>query len=222
MMQWLKDNRGFLVFIACFAFFRTAIADWNPIPTGSMRPTLVEGDVVLVDRLAFDFKLPLTDISLARLSEPQRGDVVTFSSPRDGIRLIKRIVAIPGDRVEMRNEVLYINHVAALYTDRELARETLGPGLEVAALRATEQVAGSSRSVQFLPEVGALRNFGPVAVPDGHYFMLGDNRDNSQDSRFIGFVPRQLIIGQAHRVLVSADILGYWLPRLERTLSVIR
>src|SRR5262249_55915996 len=78
MKNWLRENRGFVVFLLCFGFFRTAIADYNPIPSGSMRPTLLEGDVVLVNRLAYDAKIPLTDISLARLAEPQRGDVVTF------------------------------------------------------------------------------------------------------------------------------------------------
>src|ERR1700675_3510731 len=93
MRNWLKDNRGFLVFLLCLGFFRTAIADWNPIPSGSMRPTLLEGDVVLVNRLAYDFKLPLTDVAIAQLSDPRRGDIVTFTSPRDGSSLTKRTFA---------------------------------------------------------------------------------------------------------------------------------
>src|SRR5450631_4656523 len=117
MKNFLKKNRGFIVFILCFGFFRTAIADWNPIPSGSMRPTLLEGDVVLVDRLAYDLKVPITGIAIARISDPERGDVVTFASPKDGARLIKRIVALPGDVVEMQNEVLYINGKAAEYAD---------------------------------------------------------------------------------------------------------
>ena len=88
MKKWLKGNRGCIAFLLCFGFFRLAIADWNPVPSGSMRPTLQEGDVVLVNRLAYDFKLPLTDKVLFALGTPQRGDVVTFSSPKDGVRLI--------------------------------------------------------------------------------------------------------------------------------------
>lgn len=221
-LKILKDNRGFLLFLLCFGVFRTAIADWNPIPSGSMRPTLLEGDVVLVNRLAYDVKLPLTDHSLARLAEPQRGDVVTFSSPRDGTRLIKRIVALPGDVVEMRDEVLLVNGEAARYDNASEVQETLAPGFVLPALRATETIAGSARQVQMLPRVGARRSFAPITVPAEHFFMLGDNRDNSEDSRFIGMVPRALLIGRAHRVLVSADILGNWLPRLERTVSAIR
>src|SRR5438067_11264853 len=106
MPKWMRDNRGFLVFLLLFGLFRTAIADWNPVPSGSMRPTILEGDVVLVNRLAYDFKFPLTNVALAWLGDPKRGEIVTFSSPKDGTRLIKRIVAIPGDTVEMKASVL--------------------------------------------------------------------------------------------------------------------
>ncbi|HEX5687039.1 MAG TPA: signal peptidase I [Ideonella sp.] len=222
MRKWLKDNRGFLLFLLCFGFVRTAVADWNPIPTGSMKPTILEGDVVFVNRLAFDAKVPLTDWSVARLGDPQRGDVVTFSSPKDGTRLIKRIVGLPGDVVQMRDEVLFVNGERAGYTDLAPATEILTGDVEVTAVRATEHLAGSRRSVQFLPPVGALRDFGPLKVPADHYFMLGDNRDNSEDSRFIGTVPRRLLIGRAHHILLSADITGHWLPRWERTGSAIR
>ena len=81
MKNFLKENRGFIVFLIGFGFFRLAVADWNPIPSGSMRPTLLEGDVVLVNRLAYDFKLPLSDTSLVQTGNPQRGDVITFTSP---------------------------------------------------------------------------------------------------------------------------------------------
>lgn len=216
MTRWLKDNRGFIVFLLCFGFFRTAIADWNPIPSSSMRPTLLEGDVVLVNRLAYDFKLPLSDIVLVELASPRRGDVVTFTSPADGTRLIKRLVAVPGDTVEMRNEVLFINGVAAVYDEPTLVDEPLDHGGTTAAIRSTERVAGSQRAVQFLPDMAARRSFGPIVVPPANYFFLGDNRDNSADSRYIGFVARHLLIGRAHRILVSADIKGRWLPRLER------
>ncbi|MEP6608363.1 MAG: signal peptidase I [Burkholderiaceae bacterium] len=115
MKRFLKNNRGFIVFLLLLGVFRSAIADWNPIPSGSMRPTLLEGDVVLVDRLAYDFKLPLSDIVLFNFGNPRRGDVITFTSPADGVRLIKRLVAVPGDVVAIRGEVLYINGAASEY-----------------------------------------------------------------------------------------------------------
>lgn len=218
----LKANRGFIVFLLGFALLRTAVADWNPIPSASMRPTLLEGDVVLVNRLAYDLKVPLTDISLATLGEPQRGDVVTLTSPASGVRLIKRIVGLPGDRIELRDGRLVLNGEAAQYLDAHSHGEEPVPGWVVAATRATERVAGVAHAVQFLPVSGARRDFGPVVVPDGHYFLMGDNRDNSEDSRVIGAVPRSALIGRAHRVVVSADILDWWQPRVERVWAAIR
>lgn len=216
MTSWLKQNRGFLIFLICFGFLRTAMADWNPIPSGSMHPTLLEGDVVLVNRLAYDFKIPLTDISIVSLGEPRRGDVVTFTSPSDGTRLIKRLIAVPGDIVEMRDEQLRINGAAAEYADVGSGEEQLGWGMTVPVVKEIERIAGHERTIQYLPGVAARRSFAAVEVPKDSYFFLGDNRDNSADSRYIGVVARHLLIGRAHHVLVSADIQGHWLPRFER------
>nr|WP_295778070.1 signal peptidase I [Rhodoferax sp.] len=217
MKNFLKQNRGFIAFLICFGFFRLAIADWNPIPSGSMRPTILEGDVVLVNRVAYDFKLPLSDTAIFSTGEPQRGDVITFTSPADGIRLIKRLVALPGDVVQMRSEVLTINGAVAQYSAPDPVAEPLDSGSTTTALQIRERVAGNERTVQFLPEMGARRDFGPLVVPKDSYFFLGDNRDNSADSRYIGFVPRHLLIGKAHHIVASAAIKGNWLPRLERT-----
>ena len=221
MRKWIKDNRGFITFLLCFGLMRGAIADWNPIPSGSMRPTLLEGDVVLVNRVAYDLKLPLTDVILARLGDPVRGDVVTFFSPRDGTRLIKRIVGLPGDVVEMRDERLYINGEAQHYSATQSIREQLQYGGQIDGVSATERLTGREHRMQVLPAVNARRNFAPLTVPAGQYFMLGDNRDNSEDSRFIGFVPRDKLIGRAHHVLVSADILEHWQARFGRFVSSV-
>lgn len=219
MKAWLRIHRGFIVFLLCFGLFRTAVADWNPVPTGSMRPTILEGDVVWVNRLAYDLKLPLTDVALARLGEPQRGDIVTFSSPRTGVRLIKRLVALPGDTVALHQGVLVINGEAAQYTARMRVLEPAAYGLQVEAERSTEQAGSSRRAVQHFIGAYPHGDHGPVTVPPDHYFMLGDNRDNSEDSRFIGMVPRERLIGRAGRILVSADITDRWQPRLDRLLS---
>lgn len=215
MKLWLRQNCGLLIFLLCFGFFRTAVADWNPIPSASMQPTLLEGDVVLVNRLAYDFKLPLTDIALVRLGEPQRGDVITFTSPKDGVRLIKRLVGLPGDVIELRDEQLYVNGIAARYRDAAEVAVSIGNDM-LAAIRATERTGSSEHAVQFLPSIPAMRSFGPLTVPPDSYFFLGDNRDDSADSRYIGFVARRLLIGRAHHLLVSADINGAWQPRFER------
>jgi len=212
---FIRNNKSFFVFLFLFGVFRTAIADWSPIPSASMRPNLLEGDVVLINRTAFDLKIPLTDVSVAHLGEPARGDVVVFDSPQDGTRLIKRLVALPGDMVEMRNDRLFINGEGGAYVLEGTARELAG-GRAHEALRLDERVAGTRRTIQVLPGVGVLRSFAPLRIPPGQYLMLGDNRNNSADSRVIGLVPRAKLIGRAERVLVSADYQGNWMPRLER------
>jgi signal peptidase I len=216
MKDWLKHNRSFLVFLLVFGVFRTALADWNPIPSESMHPTLLDGDVVLVNRIAYDLKVPLTHIAIIRLGEPRRGDVVTFYSPADGVRLIKRLVGVPGDLVELRDDRLFINGVAADYQDPTRYREPRDYAGSTLAVKTAETIDGSRREIQFMPEIDARRNFGPVLVPADSYFFLGDNRDDSGDSRYIGFVPRRLLIGRAHHVLVSANFKGNWMPRFER------
>ena len=215
MKNWLKTNRGFLIFLLCLAAFRTSVADWNPVPTGSMRPTILEGDVVLVNRLAYDLKIPLTHVAVARLGEPRRGDIVTFDSPADGIRLVKRLVALPGDVVEVRDDVLTINGQVARYDDFDVADESREYGFPMTADTARESVAGAEHAVQFLRGV-TKRDFEPAVVPTDHYFMMGDNRDNSADSRYFGFVSRELLVGRAHHIVVSADIHGHWAPRFDR------
>lgn len=153
MKTWLRENKGFFLFVLLLGIFRTAVADWNPIPSGSMRPNLLEGDVVFVNRLAYDIKLPLTDVVLAHLNDPRRGDIVTFTSPADGKRLIKRLIALPGDRVEMRNKQLLINGELAEYDLLSLTTETLSQGNNLPAVRVSEKVAGKQRVIQWLPDL---------------------------------------------------------------------
>ncbi len=216
MKAFLHKNRGFLAFLLLLGVFRTAVADWNPIPSGSMRPNLLEGDVVFVNRLAYDLKLPLTNVILMRTGEPQRGDIATFDSPKDGTRLIKRVAAVPGDVIEMRDKRLIVNGHEDSYVLSERTLERLDGGQVLQALRLTESDGKQSHTVQWLPEVAARDNFGPMRIPADQFLMLGDNRDDSADSRYIGLVPRNLLIGHAVRVLVSADVKGNWAPRTDR------
>ena len=216
MKTWMRANKGFILFLLLFGIFRTAIADWNPIPSGSMRPNLLEGDVVFVNRLAFNLKLPLTNTVLAELGQPKRGDIVVFFSPKDGTRLIKRLVALPGDTVEMRAEQLIINGQGATYNELDTSQEWIDKVGALTAQRFSEKMGAEQHRIQIMPALDARRDFAPLTVPAGQFMMLGDNRDNSADSRYIGLVPRALLVGRAERVLVSAAILDNWLPRLER------
>ena len=216
MAQWIRHNRGFLAFLMLLGLFRTAVADWNPVPSGSMHPNILEGDVVLVNRLAYDLKLPLTDRIVSSLADPQRGDIVTFTSPRDGVRLIKRIIALPGDRIAMHDKQLIINGQAAHYQPTTLPMRPDASDTPWSARILSEQLDGKAHAIQWLDGVIAMDNFEAITVGPDQYLVLGDNRDNSADSRYIGLVPRHLLIGKAAHILLSVDILSSWLPRLER------
>lgn len=212
---WLRANKGFVALMAGMLLFRSAVADWYVVPSSSMYPTLQIGDRVLANRLAYDVKVPFTDVVVGHVADPARGDVVTFTSPADGIRLVKRLVAVPGDVVEMRDEKLTINGVALTY-HAPAGSSPLTPDYSGRQVVLTENLMGRQHGMIVMPDRSALRNFGPVTVPDGQYLMLGDNRDNSADSRYIGMVNRSLITGRVSRVLFSLDQEHYYLPRLNR------
>jgi signal peptidase I len=216
MRTWLRHNQLFLVFLLLFGLFRTAVADWNPIPSGSMHPGLLEGDVVFVNRLAYNVKVPLTDVVLVRTGEPHRGDIVTFSSPADGRRLIKRIVALPGDTVQMLGRRLIINGEPAQYRFDGWVSENDPAGRPSLALTLQEAFESGRHEIEWAQDRRIAADFGPMTIPPDHYLMLGDNRDNSADSRYFGLVAREQLIGRAERILVSAAILDHWQPRLSR------
>lgn len=203
----IRRNRGFLVFVVLMVVFRSSFADWNTVPTGSMLPSIVEGDRILVDKLAYDLNVPLTHLSLARFADPQRGDVIVFDSAAANTRLVKRVVGIPGDRVQLIDNRLIVNGVAAQYDGIEETQN---------AVFANEHLLGITHRVRLSPHLTANANFGPVTVPEGHYFAMGDNRDNSADSRVIGFVPRDEIGGRTQRIVMSLNYDNSYLPRSER------
>ena len=210
---------AFMVLILCS--FRSSIADWNDVPTGSMNPTILEGDRIFVNKLAYDLKVPFTTWHLAEWDNPERGDVVVFFSPVDGIRLVKRVVGVPGDVLELRGNRLYVNGKVAEYQPldeaaaREVARQMGSPG--TAVVLATESLDGQKHPVMVMPyRFNEKRAFGPVTVPPGKYFMMGDNRDNSNDSRFYGFVDRSSLVGRSSRVVLSLDPEHSYKPRWDR------
>jgi signal peptidase I len=199
---------------------RSSLADWNDVPTGSMKPTILEGDRVFVNKLAYDLKVPFTTWHIAEWSNPQRGDIVVFFSPKDGTRLVKRVIGLPGDTVELRNEQLVINGQPVDYTalDPKIPGQISEPE-RARSLFATEKLPARTHAVMAINGVQAIRTFGPVHVAEGHYFMMGDNRDNSFDSRYFGAVDRSQIVGRTSSVVLSLDKSNYWLPRRGRTFS---
>jgi len=207
-MKLWREYWGFALFVVLMVLFRSALADWNTVPTGSMKPTILEGDRILVNKLAYDLNVPLTHVSVLRFADPRRGDIVVFDSKAAGTRLVKRVIGLPGDIVEMRDNRVRINSVEAHYSNVEHT---------AAAIFAVESYAGMTHRIR-LQRAGAseLSSFGPVRVPPGHYLVLGDNRDNSADSRVHGFIPRGEIVGNARTVVLSVDYDRYYLPRMDR------
>lgn len=215
LLQLWRDNRGIIVFLSLMFVFRSAVADWNDVPTGSMQPTIAIGDRILVNKMAYDLRLPFTTTSLIKRADPERGDIVIFASKAADNRLVKRVVGVPGDIVAMQHNVLTINSEQLAYSPAEGAELTDG------SLLLTEQLGSVTHTVKLAPVNSGHNSFNAVKVPAGHYLVLGDNRDNSADSRVIGFVPRQEIIGRASKVLFSLDYDNYFLPRSERFLAAL-
>jgi len=219
--EWWK-TAFFIVFVLIPV--KSSLADWNWVPTGSMNPTILEGDLVYVDKLAYDLRIPLTFRRLAKWADPARGDIVICFSPEDATRLVKRVIATPGETIEMRKNTLFIDGRAVLYSqiDPKYA-ERLPSDVKNRAVLATEHLDGLAHPVMSIPSIRwAMRDFGPLTVPPDSYFVMGDNRDNSKDSRYFGFVKRDRIVGKATRVILSFDITDKYQPRLKRFFAPLK
>jgi len=216
LRDWL---RPFALVALIVAPFKSAIADWNWVPTGSMKPSILEGELVFVNKLAYDLKVPFTNLQLSTWANPVRGDVVVFFSPIDGTRLVKRVVGLPGDTIALKNDVLYLNGVRQQYSSTDSAPFRHDVFEDANPVVSIEHLEACDHYVLGLPGRGALRNFGPFIVPPDQYFMMGDSRDNSADSRYIGPVPRGKIVGRVPRVILSFDPSRHFLPRPQRILQ---
>ncbi len=214
--EWVKP---LAIAVAIVFPFKSAIADWNWVPTGSMKPTILEGDLVFVNKLSYDLKIPFTLQRLAQWGDPVRGDIIVFFSPHDGTRLVKRVVAVPGDTLEMRENFLYLNGSRMTYELLERSNFSSEIHEDAQAVIAKEFDGSRSHLVMALPSRDAMRTFPTVTVPEGKYFVMGDSRDNSFDSRFYGFVSRESIVGRSSRVILSFDKNNYYVPRLSRAFS---
>jgi len=211
----LATVRSMAVAIFIALVFRSFVAEAYVIPSGSMAPGLLVGDRIVVSKMSYGLRVPFTDQWLLRWGAPGRGEVVIFSDPREsGETLIKRVVALAGDRVEMRDNVVLVN-------GREVARRALaGPctvelgSSEQAACQRYEERHGGHRyhvqQIQNRPPFNSPR----VTVPDGHCFVMGDNRDDSADSRYWGFLSYARVRGRARWILWSWGDDG---PRLDRS-----
>jgi signal peptidase I len=206
---------------------RSMVADWNDVPTGSMRPTIIEGDRITVNKLAYGLRVPFSLRWLWTWGEPRRGEVVTFASPMDGTRVVKRIVGASGDRIELRNNVLFVNgapleqlvvaeEVFVHLPDERGALATRVLEHDIASGRVSSGGPALGREILLTPIVRGIASFPELVVPPHCYFMMGDNRDVSNDSRVYGVVPRANIYGRVDYVALSLDPSDVYWPRWER------
>jgi signal peptidase I len=212
---WVEYAKSFFPVILIVFVLRSFLVEPFKIPSSSMRPTLHVGDFILVNRYTYGLRLPIINKKFLEVNQPQRGDVMVFHYPEDpSVDYIKRVVGVPGDTLVYRNKRLAING-----KDQELQRDGEYNYVEnelrfVHTERYNENLSGRIHSVLLNPEMpqvhlGSVSNFPQneqcsysevevrCTVPVGHYFMMGDNRDNSRDSRYWGFVPDEMIVGRA-------------------------
>jgi signal peptidase I len=208
---------GVLPVIAVATFTRVALADTYHIPSGSMEPTLQVGDWLTVNKLRYGPHVPFTDVNLPGYAEPSRGDVVVFESPPQdpSIRispdevtptLVKRLVGMPGDTLAMRGGELFVNSAPQARYSSTTADADGFVREPLPIFRWQHRYAISSATVGTAPAQPSMHDWGPLVVPFGAYFMMGDNRDNSVDSRFYGFVPRRNVRGRPMFVYYSYDV----------------
>jgi signal peptidase I len=197
--------KSFFPILFAVLVLRSFLFEPFQIPSGSMIPTLNVGDFIVVNKYAYGLRLPVLGTKILPVSEPQRGDVMVFIPPHDPHYFIKRVIGLPGDHIQYKNKTVYVN-------GEPLPQELVGPvEAEPGTVLSRETVNGLVHDIHTMP----VRNFLPrsfdwlqpegAIIPEGHYFMMGDNRDNSSDSREWGVVPEENIVGKAVAVWMHKE-----------------
>lgn len=218
---WVEYAKSFFPVILAVFLLRSFLVEPFKIPSGSMIPTLQVGDFILVNRFTYGFRLPIINKKIIQMNDPQRGDVMVFHYPENpSVDYIKRVVGVPGDEVVYRGKKLWING-AEQPQQAEGNYDYVEGGLSmVYSKRYQETLGGKAHAILLNPEQPLLHLNGVAefphfnachytetemrcTVPAGHYFMMGDNRDNSRDSRYWGFVPDDMIVGKAFLVWMN-------------------
>ena len=199
----VEYSRSFFPVLLFVLIVRSFVFEPFRIPSGSMMPTLLKGDFIFVQKFAYGLRLPVTETKIIETGEPQRGDVVVFRLPTDpGINYIKRVIGLPGDTVEYAEHRLRINGKIVPLEDSGYPGQAQFTG-----------VLGEREHDILIQNPRYTIADGTYVVPDGHYFVMGDNRDNSKDSRFIGSIPESHLVGEAVRIWLHLD---GWMPRWDR------
>lgn len=201
-----------LVLLIC-AFKSTFLMNYT-VPTGSMKPTIEPGDKLIVNKMAYDLRVPFTKIRLMEFSKPERGDVIVFECPYDpSITFVKRLIGLPGDLLEVENGFIKINDKAldiSVKNEDELLKILTEGGFY------TESLGEKTYTVRRVPTSFSVRPV-KVRVPEDHYFAMGDNRDESGDSRSWGFVPKENLFGKAKFIYFSFQWPKVYWDRIGKT-----
>jgi signal peptidase I len=220
---WIGWIRPLLIIAVVLGTFKSAIADLVYIPTGSMQPTVLEGDRLFVNKLAYGLRIPFTRIALTEWSDPERGNIVLFRSPDGEMRVIKRVIGVPGDVISMRANRLFVNGEPAGYvTADDSVPERVPEDQRGTHAFSLERIDGSGHHIMTSNGKSPYGTFDSITVPEGRFFLMGDNRDNSHDCRAYGFVERNRIIGKVEGVAFSLDPGDYYLPRWNRLVRGLR
>jgi signal peptidase I len=190
----LREYRGLLLFISLLMIFRTSYADWSPVPTGSMEPTIVPGDVVWVDKTTYGPSVPFLNKRLFTWGHPQRGDIITFVPPVEDTLYVKRVMAVPGDTIRIEGYDIYINGVRLEQSLVEATDERL---------IGNETIDGKDHAFKVSADKGISWFDQTVVVPEGKLFVMGDHRNNSGDSRSWGFADEASVTGKVSNIAVS-------------------
>jgi signal peptidase I len=208
----VEYSRSFFPVILIVLLLRSFLIEPFRIPSGSMMPTLLVGDFILVNKFAYGLRLPVLNKKIIEIGEPQRGDVTVFRYPQQPtVDYIKRVVGVPGDSIYYFGKVLYVNQQPMAQTPIGVYTGIGSGARETGSHRALENLSGVEHAIlkhplapDFSPMCRELQN-GPITVPDGHYFVMGDNRDNSNDSRCWGLVPEENLVGKAFAIWLNWD-----------------
>ena len=201
---WIEYCKSFFPVILAVLLLRSFLVEPFRIPSGSMMPTLLVGDFILVNKFAYGIRLPVVNTKIIDIDEPERGDVVVFRYPKDpSVDYIKRVVGLPGDTIRYTNKVVYVNGQPA---GQVPAGVYLGKGSGVSmsgASKRREQLGDLQHDILVMPRTPGVQ--GEYVVGEDEYFVMGDNRDNSNDSRYWGTVPEENLVGKAFRIWMNWD-----------------
>lgn len=204
ILKIITIARDFFPVLLLVFVIRTFVVEPFKIPSGSMMPTLIAGDFIAVNKFSYGLRLPVFNKQILKIGEPERGDVFVFHYPKNpSIDYIKRVIGLPGDKIRYENKRLYINDQIISQSVIGEYNYLLNADLQVIAKEFDEALGNINHSIL----IHDFPNSEPVEfiVPDKHYFAMGDNRDNSSDSRVWGFVPDNLLVGKAFVIWLNLD-----------------